>query len=89
MEYCFLRFTTTKGELMRKYGVKESDTVRLIFSDNGKPYNPLDANEPDITASAEERSIGGLGIFMVRKMMDNVEYMYKDGQNVLTLMMKV
>jgi len=69
--------------------VKEVDTVRLVFSDNGKPYNPLDAKEPDVTASAEDRAIGGLGIFMVRKMMDKVEYMYKDGQNVLTLTMKV
>ena len=68
---------------------KEADTLRLVFCDNGKPYNPLDAEEPDITASAEDRAIGGLGIFMVRKMMDNVEYMYKDGQNVLTLTMKV
>ena len=69
--------------------MKEVDTLRLIFRDNGKPYNPLDAEEPDVTASAEDRAIGGLGIFMVRKMMDNVEYMYKDGQNVLTLTMKV
>ena len=69
--------------------VKEEDTLRLIFSDNGKPYNPLEAKEPDITASVEDRAVGGLGIFMVRKMMDSVEYMYKDGRNVLTLMMKV
>ena len=68
---------------------KESDTVRLTFCDNGKPYNPLDAKEPDVTASADDRTIGGLGIFMVRKMMDSVEYMYKDGQNVLTLGMKI
>ena len=69
--------------------LKEEDTLHLIFRDNGKPYNPLDAEEPDVTASAEDRTIGGLGIFMVRKMMDNVEYMYKDNQNVLTLTMKV
>ena len=68
---------------------KGTDTVQLVFCDNGEPYNPLAAKEPDVTASAEERAIGGLGIFMVRKMMDNVEYMYKDGQNVLTLTMKV
>ena len=65
--------------------VKDGDTVRLVFCDNGKPYNPLDAKEPDVTASAEDRAIGGLGIFMVRKMMDDMEYMYKDGRNVLTL----
>ena len=69
--------------------VKDVDTVRLVFSDNGKPYNPLDAKEPDVAAPAEERAIGGLGIFMVRKMMDNMEYMYKDGRNVLTLTMKI
>jgi anti-sigma regulatory factor (Ser/Thr protein kinase) len=68
---------------------KEDDTVRLIFRDNGKPYDPMDAKEPDVTATVEDRAIGGLGIFMVRKMMDRVEYMYKDGQNVLTLTLKV
>ncbi|MBQ2004873.1 MAG: SpoIIE family protein phosphatase, partial [Peptococcaceae bacterium] len=69
--------------------VKELDTLRLIFSDNGKPYNPLDAKEPDVTASAEDRAIGGLGIFMVRKMMDNVEYEYTKGMNKLTLTTKL
>ena len=58
---------------------------RLQFKDNGKPYNPLEAEEPDITASAEDRSIGGLGIFMVKKMLDNVEYSYVDNYNILTL----
>ncbi|MBR6522565.1 MAG: SpoIIE family protein phosphatase [Oscillospiraceae bacterium] len=69
--------------------LKEDDTLRLIFRDNGKPYNPLDAKEPDITASAEDRAIGGLGIFMVRKMMDDVEYEYTGGMNKLTLTIKV
>ena len=68
---------------------KEADTLHIVFKDNGKPYNPLEAKEPDITASAEERPIGGLGIFMVRKMVDHVDYVYEDGQNVLTLRMKV
>ena len=63
----------------------DSGVLTLTFRDNGMPYNPLDAKEPDITASADERQIGGLGIFMVRKMMDNVDYMYKDGHNVVTL----
>jgi sigma-B regulation protein RsbU (phosphoserine phosphatase) len=65
--------------------IKEADTVRLIFRDNGKPYNPLDAEEPDVTAYAEDRAIGGLGIFMVRSRMDNVEYEYTGGMNKLTL----
>ena len=69
--------------------VKESGALRLIFCDNGKPYNPLDAKEPDVTSSAEDRAVGGLGIFIVRKIVDRMEYMYKDGQNVLTLTMKM
>jgi sigma-B regulation protein RsbU (phosphoserine phosphatase) len=64
---------------------KESDAVRLVFRDNGNPYNPMIAEEPDITAPAEERSIGGLGIFMVRKMMDDTNYVHKDNQNILSL----
>lgn len=66
--------------------IKKSDnTLKLQFKDNGKPYNPLDSKEPDITASAEDRSIGGLGIFMVKKMLDKVEYKYVDNYNILTL----
>ena len=65
--------------------MKEADTLRLVFRDNGKPYNPLDAEEPDVTASAEDRAIGGLGIFMVRKMMDAVDYEYAGGMNKVTL----
>ena len=59
--------------------------ARLIFQDNGKSYNPLESKEPDITLSAEERIIGGLGVFMVQKMMDDVEYEYTHGMNKLTL----
>jgi serine phosphatase RsbU (regulator of sigma subunit)/anti-sigma regulatory factor (Ser/Thr protein kinase) len=66
--------------------IKKSDnTLKLQFKDNGKPYNTLDSKEPDITASAEDRSIGGLGIFMVKKMLDKVEYKYVDNYNILTL----
>ena len=64
---------------------KVENYLKLQFKDNGKPYNPLEAEEPDITASAEDRSIGGLGIFMVKKMLDNVEYSYVDNYNILTL----
>ena len=60
-------------------------TVSLTFIDNGVPYDPLAKEDPDITLSAEERQIGGLGIFMVKKSMDDVKYEYKDGSNILTL----
>ncbi len=59
--------------------------ARITFIDQGKPYDPLSAREPDITLSAEERKVGGLGIFLVKKTMDEVRYEYADGRNVLTL----
>lgn len=59
--------------------------VTIQFLDSGKPYNPLAKNDPDTTLSAEERDIGGLGIFMVKKSMDDIRYEYKDEKNVLTI----
>ena len=63
----------------------DKDKVSITFKDTGKPYNPLEKPDPDVTLSAEERSIGGLGIYMVKKSMDDMRYEYKDGQNVLTI----
>ena len=59
--------------------------VIIRFSDDGTPYDPTVLPEPDTTLSAEEREIGGLGIFMVKKSMDRVSYAYADGQNILTI----
>ena len=59
-------------------------SVTITFTDEGRPYNPLEREDPDITLSAEERGIGGLGIFLVKKNMDCVSYEYRDGKNVLT-----
>ncbi len=67
----------------------EPITVSITFKDSGVPYNPLEKADPDITLSAEERQIGGLGIFMVKKSMDDIEYSYKDGRNVLTIKKKL
>ena len=60
-------------------------SVIITFIDNGKPYDPLKKTDPDVTLSAEDREIGGLGIFLVKKTMDDVSYEYKDGQNILTI----
>ena len=60
-------------------------SVIITFIDNGKPYDPLEKIDPDVTLSAEERDIGGLGIFLVKKTMDDVSYEYKNGQNILTI----
>ena len=63
----------------------EDDRVVLRFADNGRPYDPTGREDPDITLSAEERDIGGLGIFMVKKTMDEIAYEYADGFNILTI----
>lgn len=60
-------------------------TITMEFIDQGIPYNPLEKEDPDITLSAEERGIGGLGIYMVKQSMDDVRYVHEDGCNKLTL----
>ncbi len=69
-------------------GVENANTAYMIFADDGAPYNPLEQEDPDITLSAEERSIGGLGIFMVKKSMTSLTYEYAAGNNNLTLKLK-
>ena len=59
--------------------------LAITFIDRGVPYDPLAKPDPDVTLSAEERQIGGLGIYMVKKSMDEMTYEYKDGQNILTI----
>ena len=59
--------------------------VIITFIDHGKPYDPLATREPDITLNAEEREIGGLGVFLVKKTMDEITYEYKNGQNILRI----
>ncbi|MBQ6587395.1 MAG: ATP-binding protein [Butyrivibrio sp.] len=63
--------------------------VSITFMDSGTPYDPLAKEDPDITLSAEERGIGGLGIYMVKKSMDDVQYKHEDGKNILTLIKKL
>ena len=60
-----------------------SETAEITFIDSGVQYDPLAKPDPDVTLSAAERQIGGLGIFMVKKSMDELAYEYKDGQNIL------
>ncbi len=60
-------------------------SVIVTFIDHGIPYDPLKKDDPDLTLSADEREIGGLGIFMVKKTMDEITYEYRDGQNILRI----
>ena len=65
--------------------IEDPLAVTITFIDNGVPYDPLAKADPDTTLSAEERDIGGLGIYMVKKSMDEITYEYKDGQNILKI----
>lgn len=75
------------GQVTVRFEIVEEDgkSVHISFIDSGIPYNPLEKEDPDITLSAEEREIGGLGIYMVKKSMDSVEYQYENGHNILTI----
>lgn len=68
---------------------ENNDEMTIIFEDRGKPYNPLEKEDPDTSLSLEEKSIGGLGIFIVKKTMDSMEYENVNGHNVLTLKKKI
>ena len=65
--------------------IQDPLSVVITFIDQGIPFDPLKNEEPDIGLSAEERDIGGLGIFMVKKSMDEISYVYKDGKNILSI----
>ena len=65
--------------------VEEPLSVTVTFIDNGTPYDPLAKADPDTSLSAEERDIGGLGIYMVKKSMDEISYEYQDGKNILKI----
>ena len=79
-------FTSRKGPDTVRAEVKANpSSVILTFIDRGMPFDPLAIQPPDTTLPARERKIGGLGIFMVKKSMDNITYEYKDGMNILTI----
>lgn len=65
--------------------VEEPLAVVITFIDQGKPYDPLAKEDPNVTLSAEEREVGGLGIYIVKKSMNAITYEYKDGRNILKI----
>ncbi|MCD7981471.1 MAG: ATP-binding protein [Clostridiales bacterium] len=64
-------------------------SVIITFIDRGAPFDPLRAGDPDTTLSADERSFGGLGIYTVKKIMDDISYEYRDGKNILRIRKKI
>ena len=78
------------GDATVRVEVKDEPlAVVITFIDKGVPYDPLKKSDPDTSLSAEEREIGGLGIYMVKKSMDEISYEYKDGQNILTILKNI
>lgn len=69
----------------------DADGVQLTITlkDAGIPFNPLDKEDPDVTLTTEDRPIGGLGIFLCKKLMDNISYRYADGCNILSMTKKI
>lgn len=67
----------------------QTDSLKIVFSDGGVEFDPLSNPEPDITASLEDRKIGGLGIFICKQMMDTIDYHYENGKNILTMVKKL
>lgn len=73
-------------------GTKLDDKTLVLtieLRDAGVPFNPLEKDDPDITLSADERPVGGLGIFLCKSMMDSISYRYEDGNNVLVMKKRV
>ena len=77
-----------KGEIAIE-ATTDNGMLNFVIKDSGTPFDPLAKEDADTTLSAEERPIGGLGIFLVKQIMDNVSYEYKEGKNVLTLSKRI
>lgn len=79
-----------KGDALIGISYDEKErAMTFSFEDSGIPYNPLKKKDPDITLTAEERGIGGLGIFICKKTMDDIQYQYVNGKNVLKMTKKL
>ncbi|MBR5287217.1 MAG: ATP-binding protein [Clostridia bacterium] len=83
-------YTPDVGEATVRVEIAENPlSVAITFIDSGMAFDPLAAADPDTTLPAQERAIGGLGIYMVKKSMDEIEYRYEDGKNILTIRKRI
>ncbi len=77
------------GRVILDANLSKEGWLTLVLKDFGPPFNPLSVEKPDLNLSLEERKIGGLGVLMMRQLMDGIEYQREPGQNVLTLRKKI
>ena len=80
--------TGTEGDITIQI-LSDGNTLHCQIIDKGRPFDPTAQEKADITQSAEERQVGGLGILLVRELMDSINYERTDGRNVLTLIKKI
>lgn len=78
-------FTSPGDHRLELEVVCDGSGIDVTLSDDGDPFNPFDAPDPDLEASLEERPIGGLGVFLVKQLMDEMRYAYEDGRNRVRL----
>jgi anti-sigma regulatory factor (Ser/Thr protein kinase) len=69
--------------------IRKTDRIVIRFEDGGVPFNPLEQKSPDTQLSWKKRRIGGLGIFLIRRKMDDIRYAYEDQKNILTIEKKI
>ena len=83
-------YASSVGTATVRVAVSEEDrTARITFIDSGAPFDPLSAPEPDISLPVEQRGVGGLGLYLVKKTMDDLVYEYKDGKNNVTIVKSI
>ena len=83
-------YAPDKGDVTVRFDFdEESRMASISFIDTGIPYDPLRKPDPDVTLQAQEREVGGLGIFLVKKTMDDMLYARKDGRNILTIRKRI
>ena len=83
-------YPDSEGDMSLQIGFDEqSRAITFRMTDRGIPFDPLKKPDPDITLSAEEREVGGLGIFIAKKTMDSLTYTYENGENILTMIKKI
>ncbi|OPZ83138.1 MAG: Serine/threonine-protein kinase BtrW [bacterium ADurb.Bin429] len=88
MNICRYAYPATPGEVTVRLHAA-AGSFRIALTDNGVPFNPLAADEPDIHAALADRKVGGLGIYFIRKVIDEVQYQRVDDRNILTLVMRL
>lgn len=84
-----VRYSKANDWTLKVEETDEPGGIRIVLTDDGVPFDPLAARDPDTKLSAEDRPIGGMGILIVKKTMSPVTYERKDGRNVLTMGLKI